>query len=159
MVQHGYPNSVATLGTACTLAHLKQLSRYAHQLYVVYDSDNAGHQALMRLTELCWHVSIELKVIDLPQGEDPASFLAHGGNLQSLIAQAKDIFLFFIDILGSDFATKPLSQKVSTSRSLLRTIQTIKDPLKQDILLQKAAKTLDIPFTSLKEELNKTHAP
>ena len=72
MVQHGYTNTVATLGTACTLNHLKQLNRYAHTLYLLYDSDKAGEQAILRLTQLCWQANLELYVIQLPQGQDPA---------------------------------------------------------------------------------------
>ena len=67
MVQHGHKNTVATLGTACTPEHLKQLARYAKTLYVVYDADKAGHNAMLRLTELCWQVSLDLKVIYLPE--------------------------------------------------------------------------------------------
>lgn len=153
MVQHGYSNTLATLGTACTLSHLKQLARYASLLYIVYDSDTAGHQALMRFTDLCWQVNLELKVITLPAGEDPASFLLHGHDLQPLITQAKDIFLFFINAMGTNFVIKPLNQKVHITRTLLQTIQSIDDPLKRNILLQKAAKTFEIPFESLQEEL------
>lgn len=159
MVQHDYSNTVATLGTACTLAHLKLLARYAQHLYVVYDNDSAGLQALMRLTELCWQVNLELSVIMLPTGEDPASFLEKNQNLRPLINKAKDIFLFFIDSLGTDFVTKPLSQKVQITRSLLQTIQPIQDSLKQDLLLQRAAKTFDIPFESLKKELRRLAQP
>ncbi|MFV3038026.1 toprim domain-containing protein, partial [Klebsiella pneumoniae] len=45
MAQHNLPNTVATLGTACTIEHLKQLARYAEHIYVVYDGDSAGKQA------------------------------------------------------------------------------------------------------------------
>ncbi len=156
MVQHGFANTIATLGTACTAHHLKQLSRYAQYLYVLYDSDTAGQQAILRLTELCWQANMELKVIALPIGQDPASFLASAQDLQPCIANAKDIFLFFIESLGKDFTTKSLNEKVNLTRTLLQIIHTIDDPLKQDILLQKASKTFDIPFDSLKKELGRT---
>lgn len=156
MIQHGIPNTVATLGTACTIEHLKQLARYAEHLFVVYDNDNAGQSAILRLTELCWQVNLELKVILLPKGDDPASFLSSHGDMQALIHSAQDIFLFFIDALGENFINKPLNQKIQTTRSFLSIIAAITDPLKKDILLQKAAKTFDIPFASLKEELNRT---
>lgn len=159
MTQQGIPNTVATLGTACTIEHLKQLARYAEHIYVVYDNDIAGKQAVMRLTELCWQVNLELKVILLPQGEDPASFLANKGDLQALIHGAQDIFLFFIDALGHNFLGKPLSQKIQITRSFINVIAAITDPLKKDILLQRAAKTFDIPFSSLKEELGRTNNP
>jgi DNA primase len=91
MVQHGYHNTIATLGTECTLEHLKILARYIKQLYVVYDGDRAGNEAMIRLTSLCWQVSLELKVINLPDQEDPASFLSKGSSLTELIANAKSV--------------------------------------------------------------------
>ena len=153
MVQHGYPNTVATLGTACTEQHLKLLSRYADYLCILYDSDAAGEQAILRLTKLCWHVNMELRVVHLPTGQDPASFLAAGNSLESRIEQAQDIFHFFISSLSKDFAIKPLHEKVGKIRSIVETIQSIEDPLKQDILLQNAARTFDIPVESLRREL------
>ncbi len=153
MVQHGFPNTVATLGTSCTLNHLKTLSRYAQYLYVLYDGDSAGQQAIMRLTELCWHVSMELKVICLPSQEDPASFLAKNNDLNPFIQQAQDIFHFYIANLGSDFTTKSLNQKVHLMRNVLEIIRPINDPLKQDILLQKASNVFGVPTEALKDEL------
>lgn len=155
MVQHGYKNTVATLGTACTLEHLKQLSRYAQHLYVVYDGDNAGHQAMLRLTEMCWQVNLELKVVCLPAKEDPASYLAKNHNIQSIVANAKDIFMFFIDTMGIEFSTKPLAEKIHIIRKLLETIFHIDDPLKRDILLQKASKTLEVPISAMQNELTR----
>lgn len=153
MVQHGYPNTVATLGTACTLDHLHLLARYGHELYVVYDGDNAGRQAVLRLTQLCWQVNIEPNVITLPQGNDPADFLQNGGDLTPLIEQAKDIFGFFIDTAATQFTHKNLHQKLQAAEQLIEIIKKIDAPLKQDILLQKAAVALDLPFESLKSEL------
>jgi len=155
MTQKGMPNTVATLGTACTVEHLKQLARYAEHIFVVYDNDNAGQSAVLRLTELCWHVNLELKIIVLPSGEDPASFLANKGDFNILMSQAQDIFHFFLNTIGHNFVSKPLAQKIQTTRSFLAVIAAISDPLKKDILLQKAAKTFDIPFQSLKQELER----
>ena len=67
MAQYGYENTIATLGTACTIEHLKILTRFAQQIYILYDGDNAGQKAILRLTELCWNVNLELKVICLPE--------------------------------------------------------------------------------------------
>ncbi len=155
MVQHGYPNTVATLGTACTIAHLKQLSRYAHTLYLLYDNDKAGHQAILRLAQMCWQANMELYVVTLPSSQDPASFLNAKGNMAEQIAQSQDIFLFYINSLGHGFATKPLHEKVELTRSFLETIAPIQDSLKQDFLVQRASKTFDLPFESIKNELKK----
>lgn len=159
MAQHGLSNTVATLGTACTIQHLKLLSRYAQYVYILYDGDVAGQQAVLRLTELCWQVNLELKVVCLPPGSDPASFLSAGHNLQPFIAQAADIFVYFISVLGSDFSRKSLQDKVQTIRRLLDAIQALDDPLKQDILLQTASKTFDLPYSALTQELTRHRTP
>jgi len=154
MAQYGFTNTVATLGTACTQEHLKILSRYVQYLYILYDGDKAGKNAIMRLTELCWKVDIELKVIILPESEDPASFLHNGGDLKTLIKKSQDIFVFFINTSSLNFLAKTLSHKLKLARDIIGTINKIQDPIKRDILLQKAAKTMQIPIDSIKNENN-----
>lgn len=153
MVQHNFSNTVATLGTACTVDQLKNISRYAQELYVIYDADRAGHNAMIRLTELCWQVNLDLKIVQLPPNDDPDSFLSSGGNLKLLIEQAQDIFIFFIESLGKDFLSKNLNEKVIAIRSLIDIIEKIDDQLKKDILMQRASKLFDIPLKSLNKEL------
>ncbi len=159
MAQYGYHNTVATLGTACTAQHLKHLNRYAQELLMIYDSDNAGKQALLRLTHLCWQTNLELKVVELPSSFDPASFLVSNKDLAPLITSAKDIFDFFITSAGQDFASKSLGQKVNLARKLIDLICTVSDPLKQDFLLQKASLIMEIPLESLKRELSQKESP
>ena len=71
MVQYNYPNTVATLGTACTIEHLKQLARYAEHLFIVYDNDNAGQQAILRLTEMCWQQKSQKAFLSLSSAGTP----------------------------------------------------------------------------------------
>jgi DNA primase len=155
MVQHGFLNTVATLGTACTQAHLKLLSRHADLLYVLYDADTAGTQAILRMTQLCWQVSMELKVVLLPSGTDPAAFLMAGGDLAERIAQAPDIFLFYIHTIGPTYLTAPLGRKLELIRQLLEAIGTIDDPLKRDLVLHQASQTLNLPPSVLVSELKR----
>lgn len=155
MAQAGYANTVATLGTACTLSHLKLLSRYASYLYLLYDNDAAGEKAILRLTQLCWQANMELKVVHLPTGQDPASFLEVDNDLNTRIESAQDIFAFFIERLGTGYSVAPLSQKVNKIRQIIEIIALIADPLKQDILLHTAAQTFGLPFESVKDELKR----
>lgn len=152
MAQYGFTNTVATLGTACSLHHLKLLSRYAYRVYMLYDSDAAGKQAMLRLAHMCWQANLELFVVNLPTGHDPASFLVNNGELAPLVAQARTIFTFFIESLGADFKKEHLGQKVALARKLVETISNLDDPLKRDVLLHQACTALDIPFATLKQE-------
>ncbi|MGC2310641.1 MAG: DNA primase [Candidatus Babeliaceae bacterium] len=152
MHQAGYKNTVATLGTACTIEHLRLLARYAQKLTVVYDGDDAGQKAILKLAQLCWQVDLDLFVIELPRNEDPASLLATSGTLEPSLTKNQDIFLFCLNRMSSDFQDKTLQARLQLIRHFLALIVPLKQPLKQDLLLQKAAEVFDIPFESLKNE-------
>lgn len=149
MHQCGFTNTVATLGTACTQEHLLTLSRYGQRLYALYDGDKAGRQALIRLTKLCWQTSLELSVIILKEQEDPASYLAQGQSLQPLIDQAQDIFAFFLQEKSTDFHQKNLNERILLVDECLEAITQVEDPLKQNMLLQKASTLFSIPLEML----------
>ncbi|MCK4650632.1 DNA primase [Candidatus Babeliales bacterium] len=151
MVKHGYSNTIATLGTACTQDHLKILSRYINTLYVLYDGDKAGQKAILRLVQLCWDVNLELLIVSLPVDEDPASYLNKKKDMESHIAKSLDIFSFFIEFLGKDFLTSPLSKKLELSEQIISLIVKLKDSFKRDILLQRASCAMQIPFVLLRD--------
>lgn len=159
MAQQGILNCVATLGTACTDEHLKILGRYARELYVLYDGDNAGQKAILRLTEIAWNANLELKVVCLPADQDPASFCRNGGDIHELIRNAQDIFRFMIDVIGKDFAAKTLNEKLQITGKLISIINNIDDPIKRDLLLSQAAIALDIPRESLAGQISYKPAP
>lgn len=159
MVQHGYKNTVATLGTACTPEHLKLLSRHASKLFVLYDGDNAGEKAILRIADICWEVNMELMVIRLPPGEDPASLLTAGHSLEPHRARAQDIFMFYVETLGIPFSSLSLNEKLHNIQRLVQLIKTIGNSLKRDLVLQKASQVLGIPFDSLNNELQRAQPP
>lgn len=153
MVQAGYNNTVATLGTACTLDHLKILSHYSKKIYIMYDGDVAGHQAMLRLVQFCWQVALEVYVITLPVGDDPASFLQKNLSLSELIQDAQDIFMLFVEAKSGNITHKTLQEKLEATREVLTVVSTIDDQLKKDFLLQKASASLGISSEVLGAEL------
>ncbi|KKQ33037.1 MAG: primase protein [candidate division TM6 bacterium GW2011_GWF2_37_49] len=155
MAQFGYKNTVATLGTACTIDHLKQLSRYIKALYVLYDGDKAGQNAILRLAEFCWEAKLDLHVIQLPAEDDPASLLQNGYNMELFIQKSLDIFNFFINSLGANFQQKALSEKMFLAEKIIGVIAKIGDSFKRDLLLSQASMVMNLPFDSLKSLLDR----
>lgn len=153
MAQYGYENTVATLGTACTIDHLKLLARQAPSIHLLYDGDKAGQNALLRIAQLCWQVNADLKVIQLPANHDPASFLTQGLDLNTMINEGKDLFHFFITEVSNDFLNQPLGKKMILAEKVTDVILSIQDPFKQELLLHQAAQTMQIPFDMLKNFL------
>ncbi len=155
MTQSGYLNTVASLGTACTVEHLSTLARYAHRVNLVYDGDKAGQQAILRIAQMAWQASIDLKVVSLPSAQDPASWLTKNQSLAPFIDQALDILPFYIKSFSLDFSSKTIGEKLQVTRKILDVIHKLDDTLKQDLLLQDASKQLGIPLDSLKKEFRK----
>ncbi len=153
MAQYGYENTVATLGTACTLEHLKLAARQAATIYLLYDGDKAGQAALLRVAQLCWQINADLKVIKLPNDHDPASFLTAGLDLAGPISQGKDLFNAFIDQVSEGFLDKPISKKLIAAEKMIEVIIGVQDNFKQELLLHQAAQTMQIPFDALKKLL------
>ena len=155
MHQFGYTNTVATLGTACTLDHLRYLSRYAEQLHIMYDGDAAGQKAILKLVELCWQVSVDPYVITLPKEDDPASYILKHNSLEEPLSRAHDIFSFMMNHLSDNFTQKSLQGKLAVTQKLLDLIGTIEDPLKKDFILQQASVSFGVPYDTLKSSLQK----
>ena len=75
--RHGITQAVGTLGTALTERHVEMLKGLAKEVILVFDSDTAGNSATERGIELLLGAGIRVRVVTLPAGEDPDSFLQH----------------------------------------------------------------------------------
>ena len=73
--QAGVTNAVATLGTAMTEEHVRFLRRFAEKVVLVYDSDAAGQQAAERSISRFLAQDLDLRVLNVPSGKDPADYL------------------------------------------------------------------------------------
>lgn len=155
MIQHGYPQTVATLGTAVTPEHLKLLSRHIERLYVIFDGDKAGQEAMIRLTQMCWNVNIELKVVVLPPDQDPASYLQQHETLADPLRSAQDIFSYFISRTTSGYPRLSLKQKLARIAEVLQVLASIEDELKQAVLLQVASQQTGLSVEVLDRSLHR----
>lgn len=75
----GFTETVATLGTALTDEHVQILRRHTGRVYATYDSDSAGMKAVLRSQERFEAARLDVRIVRLPEGSDPDSFLATNG--------------------------------------------------------------------------------
>ncbi len=114
--QAGFGNAVATCGTAVGLEHLKLISRYAQRAVLAFDADAAGAQAAERAWEAARELgaqgqgtALELKVLVLPEGRDPADLVREGvEGMQSAVAEATPVVPFLLRrrLTTADLATE-----------------------------------------------------
>ncbi|MBN1226814.1 MAG: DNA primase [Deltaproteobacteria bacterium] len=97
--QHGVTNVVATLGTALTADQVRRLKSYAKKVVVLFDSDDAGKQAALKTFPLFLNEDLSAKVLVLPGGEDPDSFINKYGvtKFDQLLGNSIPIFDFYLD--------------------------------------------------------------
>jgi len=97
--QHGISNVVASLGTALTSDQIRRLKGYTKNVVVLFDPDDAGRGAALKSFPLFLNEGISAKVVVLPEGEDPDSFVnKHGADaFKKLLKRAAPIFDFYLD--------------------------------------------------------------
>ena len=77
--QAGIRESVAIMGTALTRDQLAELARAAGEVYLALDADRSGQEAMLRAAAMALERGVELRVVDMPEGHDPAELLAAEG--------------------------------------------------------------------------------
>ncbi|TET69507.1 MAG: DNA primase [Candidatus Zixiibacteriota bacterium] len=103
--QNGFDNVAAVSGTAFTLEQARLISRFADEVFVLFDSDQAGSSAALRSVEHLFAAGLEVKLIALPAGEDPDSLIRGRGPkaLEELLAAPLSFFEFKERQLGKPF--------------------------------------------------------
>lgn len=95
----GITHAIATSGTACTIEHARILKRYTSNVLVCYDADNAGMAAAEKVFRQLVPEGLGVRVVEMPQGEDPDSYLRTYGEpaFRELLANAKEFFDFKLE--------------------------------------------------------------
>ncbi len=159
--QKGIENVVASSGTALTHEQVRLIKRFTENLTVIYDGDQAGIKASLRGIDIILEYGLNVKVLALPEGEDPDSFSQKHDSeyLKEYIAkEAKDFVEFKIDLFNQ--SGKPdVIQKAKWIREIVASIAKIPDPLKRTVFIQSSAPMLDVDekvlFAELDQQLNK----
>lgn len=154
--QAGFKNVVACSGTALTEQHLKIIKRYTANLATAFDSDLAGEMATKRGIDLAIQFGFNVKIIDLPSGQDPADCLLKDVSTWSRgVANSKKIIEFYIDhaLAGKD--TQTIESKKQIAGILLPVIKKIPNKIEQSYWLQELSRRANILESDLREELDK----
>ena len=156
--QNGFPNSVAVLGTSLTTAQIDLLKRYTRNVVVVFDGDVAGRRASYRNLPEFLERNIQARVVYLPEGEDPDSYLRKEGNkaFQDLLDGASALLdVFLRERIGEIRKASRIERKVSLLKELLPLLQRIPDRLEQNLRIQYLSEEAGVAEPLLREELSK----
>ena len=148
MSQRGLENVVASSGTALTEGHINLVKRFTKRITFIYDSDPAGIKASLRGIDMVLEAGMDIKVVLLPQGEDPDSFAqAHEKDeIEDYIAAHEQDFISFkIDILSQDIAENDIYARTQMINDIVDTVSRVPDDIARNLYAEKVAALFKLP--------------
>jgi len=158
--QAGIENVVASGGTSLTLDQLRLIRKYTHHLTIIYDGDNAGVKAAMRGLDMALEEGLDVKLVLIPDKEDPDSYVRRIGASafrEFIAANKKDVILFQLEVALKD-AGGDSNKKAAVVNQVAETIARInkaEDFTRQQDYIRQSAEILRIEETGLYTLVNK----
>lgn len=155
--QGNISNVVASSGTALTKEQIKLIKRYTPNIKIIYDGDAAGIKAALRGLDLVLESDMNVKLVLLPDGHDPDSFLAAKGTeefLQYLKKNEEDFVFFKTRILLKETENDPI-KKTIVIRDIVGSIAKIPDNFKRALYVKQCSTMLELSESMLNNEVNK----
>ncbi|WKZ61085.1 MAG: DNA primase [Cyclobacteriaceae bacterium] len=153
----GIENVVASSGTALTEEQIRLMRRFTENVTVLFDGDAAGIKAALRGIDLVLKGGLNVRVVLLPDGEDPDSYSKKLGSSkfqEYLKAHTKDFISFKIDLLSAGTSNDPI-KRAEAIREIVTSIALIPDPIKRSVYIKETGDLLKIQESVLLTELNK----
>lgn len=154
LVAAGMDAVVAPLGTALTAEQAQLLVRYSRNVYLLYDADQAGLKATFRSGDALLQEGATVRVVTLPEGEDPDSFVrGKGGDaLERPLKDAIDVFERKVQLLERAGWFADLAKRRAAVDRLLPTIRATRDPVMRDLYLARASQASQVGREVLQRE-------
>ena len=157
MHQAGIENVVASSGTALTQGQIRLIHRFTNNITVLYDGDAAGIKAALRGIDLLLEDGMNVKVVLLPNGEDPDSFARkhNASQFAEFIKQSETDFIRFKTRLLLDDAGNDPIKRSSLITDIIRTVAIIPDNIARSIYIRECSAMMEIDEQVLLNEVNK----
>ncbi len=156
--QAGFTNAVASLGTALTTGHASLIRRYVQEVYLTYDSDEAGTRAALRAIPILKEAGITAKVIRMDPYKDPDEFIKNLGakEFERRIGQARNGFMFGLEMLEKEYDMNSPEGKTAFFREAAKRLIGFEDELERNNYIEAVAGTYHVTAESLQKLVAKT---
>ena len=153
----GIDQAVASLGTSLTSDQAKLLKRYAKNVYICYDEDNAGIKATDRAIEILLDEGIKPNIISLEKGLDPDDFVKKYGRDAFIkkMDEASDVYNYKYNKILDLYAESKDNEKFEKLNLFIEFLSSIKSDITREIFINNVSKLFDIDKSTLKESVLK----
>ena len=151
--QAGFTNAVASLGTALTTGHASLIKRYVNEVYLTYDSDEAGTRAALRAMPILKEAGITAKIIRMEPYKDPDEFIKNLGTeaFEERINKARNGFLFSLEILEKEYDMNSPEGKTAFHKEAAKRLTMFEEEIERNNYIEAVAEKYRIGYEELKK--------
>ncbi len=154
--QYGFTNAVAGLGTALTREQAQLLSRYADEIALAYDADEAGIKAKNRAIDILSSTGLKIRVLNLTGGKDPDEILRKYGRerFQSLLDGASNDIEYKLLAQREKFDLSTSNGKLEFLREAVKLLADLDGAIERDIYISKLSSELNVSRDAIQTQVN-----
>ena len=155
--QYGFDNAIASLGTSLTEEQATLISRYAEQVILVYDGDNAGQDATRRAIPILEKAGLQVKVLQIRDAKDPDEFLKKFGadRFKLLLEESANRIEYQLKAILKKYDLREDDQKVKFLQECADLICTLGSAVKREVYGARVAETAGISPEAMKLEIDR----
>ena len=153
MYQAGFKAAVAALGTAFTAEQAKQLKKYADEVVIAYDSDEAGIKASNDASELLSKAGMNVRMLELKDAKDPDEYIKKYGRekFALLLTGSADIFSYKLAQLRRIYDISSIEGKTKYIRECVKLLTKCFDPIEREVCAAKIAEETEMSKATILE--------
>lgn len=158
--QAGFSNAVATLGTALTSEQAVLMKRYADEVIICYDADEAGQKATARAIPILRNSGLIVRVLTIPSGKDPDEFIRSKGKdgplaFKSLLEKSGNDIEYRIQKLKQEHNIETTDGKVAFLEAVSKVIATISSPIERDVYASKISAEMNVDKNAFMQQISR----
>ncbi len=157
LVQNGIENVVASSGTALTVDQIKLVKRFTNNITLLYDGDSAGVKAALRGTDLILEEGMNVRIVVLPEPEDPDSYIKKVGTTafeEYVKTHKQDLILFKSSLFAAEAKNDPI-KKAELIKDIVSSVAKIPDAIQRSVYVRSCADKFGMSEQLLIIEVNK----
>ena len=155
--QAGFTNAVASLGTSLTEDQARLIVRYADEVAIAYDADEAGRKAAMRAIEILKKTGINIKILRVPGAKDPDEFIKSNGAdaFTTLLNRSENHIEYRLYDLRAKFNLELDEDRVNYLKAAAKLLATIESPVEREIYASRVSEDVKITLPGMLSEIKK----
>lgn len=152
--QGGFPNTIAVSGTGLTEHHVTLLERLSKNALMAFDADNAGMRSVHRGAKIALAHGMEVKVVRMPKGVDPADLIKDNIELwRKAVRDSKHVIDFFLDLLVAAYTSDERKLAAQVRKVVLPLVVRIESAIDRSQFVHRVATKLGVPDAAVEDDM------